>query len=231
MENKKLIAVLPLWDEDKQSLWMLPNYFKAIQAAGGIPIMLPFTNSLEDIKKLAISFDGFLFPGGQDIDPALYNEERTSLTQEVCSKRDNLESLLLKQVLGLNKPILGICRGFQFINASLGGKLYQDLKQEFGNKVNHEQSKPYDSFAHTVKIDGFLQNLLQKREIQVNSLHHQGIKELAPGLQACAQASDGLIEAFSVPDKNFLLAVQWHPEYGAEWESSKKIFKAFIDAC
>lgn len=111
---KPIIGVLPLFDEKKDSYWMLPGYMKGIINAGGIPVMIPFIE--EDIKQLSDTFDGFLFTGGPDIDPTYYHEDKKEKCGDLAPYRDTLESQLFKEVYALDKPILGICRGHQLIN-------------------------------------------------------------------------------------------------------------------
>ena len=132
------------------------------------------------------------------------------------------------------KPLLGICRGIQFLNVHLGGTLYQDLPAEHPSAANHHQTPPYDAPVHSVTLTAGspLCALLGKDTLAVNSLHHQAIKTLAPGLAAMAVSEDGLTEAVCLPDKRFVWAVQWHPEFSFRVnEDSRKIFKAFVGAC
>ena len=132
-----------------------------------------------------------------------------------------------------NKPILGICRGIQFINAMLGGTLYQDLPTQIVSNVEHHQSPPYDEPIHSVRIieNTPLHLLLEKNVIYVNSYHHQGIKKLSKELRAMAYSSDGIIEAVYAPGKKYVWAVQWHPEFIFSKDSNnKKLFQSFANA-
>lgn len=231
---KPVIALIPLWDSEKIRYWMRINYMKGIEMAGGIPIMLPLTSDEESIKQMASTFDGFLFTGGHDISPALYNEEILPECAELCPARDSMESLLFAEALKLDKPIFGICRGLQFINVALGGSLYQDLKTQYNPDSEHRMTKPYNRGIHNVRIlsETPFEELVPQEELAVNSLHHQAIKKLAPALKEGAISEDGLIEAVYMPDKKFVLATQWHPELslGAEMYS-ENFFQAFVDAC
>ena len=230
---KPIIGITPLWDEEKNSLWMLPAYLEGVEQAGGIPIVLPFSTKEEDIVRLASKCDGFIFTGGPDVDPKLYNEEPLKDLISGCQKRDELESVYLREALKDNKPILGICRGLQFINVFLGGNLYQDIPLQAKTEVNHRQDRPYDKPVHEVKLveNSPIYKCLGNNHIMVNSCHHQGIKELAPNLVSMASSEDGLIEAVYLPSHSFLWAVQWHPEVLLKTsEESAKIFAAFIDA-
>ena len=132
------------------------------------------------------------------------------------------------------KPVLGICRGIQFINAALGGTLYQDLPLQHSSDIEHHQSPPYDIPVHEVAIvkDSPLYQCLKTGRLFVNSYHHQAVKTLAESLKVMAEAPDGTIEAVYMPGHCFLWAVQWHPEIS--WrtdEHSRKIFKDFITHC
>ena len=228
--RRPIIGVTPLWDKEKQSVWMLPEYLDAIRAAGGIPIVLPLNADRAEISRLAGILDGFLLTGGPDVSPERYGDtDRTGLTQS-CPERDALETIVLNEVLAADKPVLGICRGIQFINAALGGTLWQDLPSEHPSGIVHRQGKPYEAPTHTVTVSGPLKELLGKDELQVNSRHHQAIRNLAPGLLPVAVSPDGLVEGVVLPAKRFVWAVQWHPEYlFRKDESSMKLFRKFIE--
>ena len=234
--NKPLIGVVPRWDAEKDSIWMLPGYMDGIEQAGGLPIMLPLTTDRSSLEQICRTFDGLLFTGGQDVDPSVYHEEKTKHCGEICSQRDKMEATLFSLfVLEMDKPAFGICRGIQFFNAALGGTLYQDLPAQYKNapKLRHHQKKPYDKPSHKVKIKtgSPLQLLLKADEIAVNSCHHQGVKELSKELVCMATAEDGLVEAVFVPGRRFAWAVQWHPEYSLNDEYSRKLFLSFVNAC
>jgi len=227
-----LIGVTPLWDVDRQSVWMLPDYLDGIKAAGGIPVVLPIEMSNKDAERMVETFDGFLFTGGQDVSPSLYGMEDATGTIVSSSERDKEETLLLKKALEADKPILGICRGLQFINVFLGGTLWQDLPSQHPSAIVHRQGKPYGVPTHQVSIVGELQSLLGKDKLEVNTLHHQAVKDLGGGLTPMAVAPDGLIEAVQLQDKHFVWAVQWHPEYLFKTDKdSLAIFSCFIEHC
>ena len=263
-----LIGVTPLWDEERQSVWMLPDYLEGIQQAGGVPVVLPFglpsaaknDGSLEAaIEEMVERFDGFLFTGGPDVSPGLYGQDDMGGQIKTCPRRDELEVPLLKKAVAAGKPIFGICRGLQLINAVLGGTLYRDLPSEHPSEIVHRQAKPYGRYTHTVQLAGPLRELLADLTglpaggvaakaaataaaspatdatpavLPVNTLHHQAVRELAPGLEAMAVTPDGLIEAFYAPGARFLWAVQWHPEYLFRGdEASRRLFARFVEAC
>lgn len=231
--KRPIIGVSPLYDAQRESLWMLPGYMNGIEAAGGAPIMLPLTDIEEVIKSAAELCDGLLLTGGQDVSPDVYDRERLSCCGELCPARDKEEALLLDLFLKNDLPVLGICRGIQFLNAHLGGTLYQDLKTQYGYTVEHRMSPPYDRSIHTVSlVKGTpLHSLLGTDEISVNSYHHQAVKRLAKPLCESALSCDGLIEGVFMPDKKFVWAIQWHPEFSYKKDdTSIKILKAFVDA-
>ena len=230
--KKPTIGIIPLVDIGRESYWMLPGYMEGILEAGGLPVMLPLTSDRELLAQLAEEYDAFLFTGGHDLQPTLYGEENSGLCGELCPQRDEMESILFPMVYELDKPALGICRGLQFFNAALGGTLYQDIPRQFPTPVNHHQDPPYDQPIHEVAVveNTPLGQAVGRETILVNSCHHQGVKDLAPGLQIMAQAPDGLVEAVYAPDKKCIWAVQWHPEFSHRKDAySRMLFKAFVE--
>ncbi|MBQ7562825.1 MAG: gamma-glutamyl-gamma-aminobutyrate hydrolase family protein [Lachnospiraceae bacterium] len=235
MEKQKrpIIGVMPLFDDERDSLWMLPGYFDGITEAGGLPIMLPLTADKKILGQCMEMCSGVLLTGGHDVSPALYGEDRLDDTVGCCERRDEMEKEVLKIALEKDKAVLGICRGIQFINAALGGTLYQDLPKQHPSDVDHHQSPPYDIPVHDVNIiqKTPLSELLETDILSVNSYHHQGIKELAPGLEPMAASTDGLIEAVFRPTSRFLWAVQWHPEFSHQNDpASRAILHRFVVA-
>ncbi len=232
MENKKpMIALTPLVDEARDSYWMLRGYMKGIELAGGIPVMLPLMGDEDSVERMADMFDGFVFTGGPDIAPERYGQAPLPECGETIPGRDALETKLLSAVLGRNKPVLGICRGLQLINTVLGGTLYQDLPSQHPSQISHRMTPPYDRAWHEVSLEegSPLRTLLGRDRIGVNSCHHQAICVPASGLVPMAWSPDGLIEAVYMPEKKFLWAFQWHPEFSYKVNSdSVAIFKTFV---
>ena len=232
--GRPVVGVVPLEDTERESYWMLPGYLNGLETAGALPLILPLTEEGAALDQLTALCDGFLFPGGQDVDPALYGQAPLPQCGERSPGRDNMERALLPRVLAADKPLFGICRGLQFLNAALGGTLYQDLPSQTGTAVPHRQEPPYDRAAHTVRLEenSPLQALLGTRTLPVNSSHHQGIRDLAPALRPMARAEDGLIEAVYAPEYAFVWAVQWHPErLYVHSEANARLFRAFVGAC
>lgn len=230
---KPIVGIMPLWDDEKESVWMLPGYMDGISQAGATPIIFPFSSDEDELNRLVKMCDGILFTGGHDVSPEIYGEERMNGLVSCCEKRDVTETIVLKTAMETDRSVLGICRGIQFINAALGGSLYQDLPSQRKSSVEHRQSAPYDLPAHEVALTKGtpLHECLHIDNLSVNSYHHQAVKVVAQGLEIMATSPDGLIEALFMPARKFLWAVQWHPEFSYKTDiNSKKIFQAFVDS-
>ncbi len=234
--KKPIIAVTALYDDEKESIWMLQEYLDAIIDSGGTPVILPLIDDKEDIENLVKRFDGFLLTGGQDINPKNYNDKKLEHCGEVNDDRDTMEGILIQKILKVDKPILAICRGFQLLNSYLGGNLFQDISIEKNNGKGsiHRQEKPYTNPVHKVNIiqDSMLYNIIKKEEIMVNSMHHQAIKRTASNIKVAGITEDNIIESIYLEDKKFVLGVQWHPELlYKNYNEQFKIIEAFINSC
>ena len=210
-------------------------YTDAIERAGGIAFIVARPKNKRALGKIIHLADGLLFLGGHDVHPRRYSEDVRSCVG-VNNERDDIEFALFGGAMKKKIPILGICRGMQLMNVALGGSLYQDVHKEMSGATHdhHHHGKtlmPRNHPAHGVNIilGTMLHKLVKTKTLQVNSLHHQGVKALGKGLVASAFAPDGLIEAIELPLHPFLLGVEWHPEELAD-EPSKGIFDAFIQA-
>ena len=206
------------------------NYVKSVAQAGGIPVLLPLELPEDQLDSLLSRLDGALFSGGGDIDPALYGMESAPEVKGVSPERDRTEIRMLKAAVSRGLPFLGICRGLQVINVALGGTLYTDIAAQRPNALKHDYYPDYprDLRPHTVTIQpgSRLHATLGLTETPVNSLHHQGIRDLAEPLRPVAFAPDGLVEGIELPDHPFGLGVQWHPE----WLTARALFRAFVEA-
>lgn len=234
---KPVIGITPLYDEEKKSIWMLPGYMEAIRNAGGVPVILPLYHSEEGLDTAYSLCHGFLFTGGQDINPVRYGEARSEACGICNEEKDDLETKIFRRAYKEDKPILGICRGLQLINVELGGSLYQDLPSQYQNPgtscLEHCRKPSENRIAHKVRIEyaSALYQLLSTEEIEVNSYHHQGIKSLGRDLEIMAAASDGLIEAIRCESRSFIWGIQWHPEFLYMSDAfSRSIFMAFMEA-
>lgn len=186
----------------------------ALARQGALPVLLPVLPDTAQLAALVDRVDALVLSGGSDVAPGLYDEDPIQPAWAGDPARDAYERALLDAALARGKPVLGVCRGAQLLNAALGGSLYQDITHQVPGSLVHRDAARYDDNEHTVRLCGkaWLAELYPSREILVNSVHHQAIKQLAPGLRACAWAPDGVIEAAADPARD-LFAVQWHPEW------------------
>lgn len=212
------------------------DYIVAIEKAGGIPIILPVTESHTTSRETLSILDGILFTGGTDIDPKYYNENPKYGLQAIDIKRDKHELDLISYVLEKTElPILGICRGLQLLTVATGGKLYQDIRLEKKGSLNHSVpnlSKHQKSHYVSITEGSLLNKIFNQTELSINSFHHQAIKVLGKGFSATMTAPDGIIEGIEREGDRFICAVQWHPEVLVESESvNLNLFKTFIDNC
>ncbi len=204
---------------------MRQTYFNAVWAAGGIPVFLAHTTDQARLAQYAADFDGFIFAGGNDIDPARYGEQVSYDSVVITAERDDFELALFRHVMATGKPILGICRGIQLLNVAMGGSLYQHID---GHSRPWFGGEPYHT-ARLVPGTPLADAAEGAAAIRVNSYHHQAVKVLAPGLRSIAVSDDGLCEAFYAPEHPFFVAVQWHPEMMAEEDdTARRLFEIFV---
>ena len=231
---RAVIGICPLYDDEKKSVWMLPQYQTMLEKEGACPFIFPYCEDPKVLEQLLQMCDGILLTGGQDVDPVLYQADKSSKCGEINHIRDNMDLYLLKRAIELDKSVLGICRGVQLMNVYYGGTLYQDLPSEHKSSTEHHMHSPYDRAVHEVSISdkSLLETILGKDKIQVNSYHHQAIKALGTELKIAAISEDNLIEAVFSDKHKFMLGVQWHPEFLYDVdENSKRIVKAFVQSC
>ena len=196
---------------------LMTSYIEAVRLAGGIPVMIPLGLTREELLALVDRFDGLLLPGGGDIDPARYHGDPANETlRDVNAIRDETEFFLAREAVAREMPLLAICRGHQVFNVAMGGTLWEDIASQRPGAMVHDffGRWPRTHLPHDVDIqpDSLLARTLGRTTTAVNSLHHQGIRTVAPDLRPVAVAPDGLVEAVEVSGHPFAIGVQWHPE-------------------
>ena len=222
--------------------WIMSHrYVLTLTSVGAVPWLIPSVADDEPtLRAIYDSLDGVFLPGGADIDPSSYGEARhPRCDPHTDPPRDHTELALTRWAAADRKPVLGVCRGLQLMNILFGGTLWQDLADERPRSIKHDYFPfgmppyPRDHLAHTVQVveQSWLGEIVGASEIKVNSMHHQGVKELAASLVCTAVAPDGLIEAAELPGDQFMVGVQWHPEALNDKDAAMhRLFQAFVDA-
>ena len=221
--------------KDVDDLTSTTTYPKAIEEAGGIPIVLPCGENFEAYHHFIELCDGFMFTGGCDIHPARYGEETLPECGSIQDHRDIIELAFFEKAIKTEKPIIAICRGIQLINVGLGGTLYQDIPSQVKTELIHSQTEGHFEPSHSVNIieNTPLHDMTDgKASMIANSFHHQAIKDLGRGLAVMARAEDGIIEAVYMPEKPYVRAYQWHPERLWQIDADNlAVFTEFVKAC
>ncbi len=221
---KPLIGIISKSYEDIEwssvSYGQRSSYCDAVSAAGGIPVIVPLTSDIDVLRQTYDRLDGIVLAGGGDINPARYGEERYVRHDEIDrimsidDLRDTCEIALARWARADSRPIIGICRGMQIINIAFGGDLYQDLAHQTTSKTDHIASlkrKDWQHLAHTVRFEptSIIGQAMGASALEVNSFHHQAVRQLGVGLKPVGWSEDGIIEALEGDD---CWGVQYHPE-------------------
>lgn len=210
-------------------------YVRAVERAGGVPLLLTPYHSPAALARLSALVDGLLLTGGGDIDPVRFGEARHPKTDLVSIERDDLElERVTRQAVDTGLPLLAICRGIQVLNVALNGTLHQHVPEVFGDAIAHSQGGARSDRTHDVTVEPgtLLASLARGDRLRVNSFHHQAIKDLGDGLTPVAWADDKVIEAVELPGaRGFVLAVQWHPEELVDDDpAALRLFEALVTA-
>ena len=228
MNRKPIVAIPPepvttetikaLTDKDIYMERSVDTNQKYISQYGGIPFVTQVAETQEQAEEIMEICDGLFLTGGDDVNPALYGEEKLECCGRFNERRDKSDMLFLKAALKLGKPILAICRGSQIVNVYYGGTLYQDIKTQFKTDITHPDSPLY--------------MIVGDDETGINSLHHQGVKDLGKNLVVQATAPDGMVESFYLDsDEQYLRAYQWHPEFQDDNLVKDAIVTDFLSEC
>jgi len=214
------------------NLFLPQRYCRAIELAGGIPLILPPVASRSGLDAILTRLDGVLISGGNfDIHPNYYGEKPIRALGAIKQERTEFELELVHLALRRDLPLLGICGGVQALNVALGGSLYQDIATQLPNAGEHQLAAKKHQGGHNIKIESGtrLRQILQRPTLEVNTTHHQAVKKLGKGLIVNATAAVGLIEGIESPKHTFVLGVQWHPEVLALTDlCQRKIFSSLI---
>ena len=227
---KEVQIAIPQMGNDIFRKYMKSKYTASLKRSGAATVWIEVEDEQTALSD-ALKCDGLLLPGGADIEPALYGQEREEKTGEANAKRDRAEPLMIRAFLDAGKPIFGICRGCQMLNVYFGGTLIQDMTDT--QKYKHMDFLTRARSAHPVKIQAgtLLEECLGTTYAQVNSMHHQVIGEAAACLTVSAVSGDGFVEAVEYKEAGFCLGVQWHPEHMSRKDPLQQaLFDSFVKA-
>jgi len=215
------------------TVMLMQSYVNAVIQAGGVPLLIPSLVAEDGWDALYSRLDGILFSGGGDIGLEYSPGEPHPRIDDVDLMRDSIELKMVRAAALEGKPFLGICRGCQVMNVALGGTLYTHLPEQLPNALDHSYPGNMRTvLVHEIRIEEgtHTAEIFGEPIIKVNSLHHQGLKAIAPSVRAAGHAPDGLVEAIALPDHPFGLAVQWHPEWLTDQEGTRNLFRKFVSA-
>jgi putative glutamine amidotransferase len=214
------------------TIMLMQSYVNAVMQAGGIPVLIPSLIAEDGSDVIYSHLDGILFSGGGDISLDFFSGDPHPRIDDVDLARDSVELKFVQAAATDGKPFLGICRGCQVVNVALGGTLYTHIPDQLPNALDHDYpGNKRTVLVHEVKIEEGTRvaEIYGEPIIQVNSLHHQGLKDIAPSLHVAGHSPDGLVEAVELPGHPFGLAVQWHPEWLTDQESTRNLFRKFVE--
>lgn len=229
----KVIGYIGDYNKSRRTFHVEKEYFDCLSEYNITPIIIPFHNNEYSIQQYIDMCDGFIFIGGNDVNPLMYGEDKIKECGNTEILVDIFSINIIKNLYRQDKPTLGICRGHQIINVALGGTLYQDIFSQYETKIDHRPEGYTWDLVHNVEnVKGTIfEDIFGKEKFAVNSIHHQAIKKISSKLKIGQMSSDGIVEGFYAPDKKFFVGVQWHPEKCSDDMLQKKqLFKSFVDS-
>lgn len=211
------------------------SYAWAVLSSRGAPVILPPHLERPALRAVFDRLDGLLLSGGGDVAPSFYGEEDGGALGRVDERRDRTELALARWALAGEMPLLAVCRGIQILNVAAHGTLVQDILTELPDALDHRsvEGRPPYEIAHTVNVTAgsLLASLVGAGALDVNSAHHQAVKDVGTDLVVTARAPDGVIEGLEAPHLPFCLGVQWHPEaMVGDCPAMRRLFEGFISA-
>jgi putative glutamine amidotransferase len=226
------VTLTPQGEPPQQEMSLGLAYARAIENAGGIPVVVPPLLDPDRVPELLARVDGVCLSGGPDLDPESYGAGRHELTGPTERRLDVFELALTRGADARGLPILAVCRGMQVLNVARGGTLHQHLPEILGRRIDHRQKLPGTRPTHWVSLSatGKVAAISNRRRLKVNSFHHQGIDALGDGLLVTGRASDGSIETLEAVDREFVVGVQWHAESLIGRPEHAGLFRAFVDS-
>ncbi|MDQ2761052.1 MAG: gamma-glutamyl-gamma-aminobutyrate hydrolase family protein [Actinomycetota bacterium] len=230
IRDSKAVTPTPEGEPPRHEMALGLKYLYAIEAAGGVPVVVPPLRAAS-LHPLLGRVSGVCLSGGPDLDPESYGERRHARTGPVESQLDAFELAFARAADARGLPILAVCRGLQLLNVARGGTLHQHLPDVVGEGVSHRQHEAGAKSTHWVTLapSSRLSQILLRRRTKVNSFHHQSIATLGAGLTVTSRASDGTVESVEAVDRDFVIGVQWHAECLVERTGQAALFRAFVD--
>lgn len=222
------------WEVLGPHFYVYSDYVRPIVELGGAPCIIPVLRDEDYYHDSMRNSQGLVLVGGGDVNPFLFGRNVEKNIGPVHPDMDFGEMEMVKIALEMNIPILAICRGIQLLNIVAGGTIHQHIPDNVPDAFNHSTHFPPGTLAHWVNVDtnSLLYRIVEKEKISVNSNHHQAVSKVGQGTVVCGRADDNVIEAIEMPQKKWVLGVQWHPEIiWRQNEDQKKIFEAFVKAC
>jgi putative glutamine amidotransferase len=230
VREAETITQTPEGDPPRKEMALGLTYLRAIEAAGGLPVVIPPLPP-DAVEATLDHLDGVCLSGGPDIDPRTYGEDEHPELGPTEPDLDLAELVVARAADARALPILAICRGAQVLNIARGGTLHQHVP-ELDDSVGHRQPNPGEEPTHPVRVDAnsTLADVLGTDSVEVNSFHHQAVAKLGEGLRAVAWAQDGLVEAVEDPNRDFLIGVQWHAETLGHFPEGAALFRRFVES-